>query len=742
MPSAYPPRPPYPPPGGDPGESDDALAARVRSGTDGEAAEATALLIARHWRPAHDYAVICLAGAGPVASMATGTAFHQVFDRLGLGESGTDLRPRLLLAVRETVRLWASAERVSAALPELRKPAGARGMRAAKGMTPDNRILSEYAYHALPATERCLLWHVEVEGEPVSVPAALLGVDTSMAAAALEGARDKLREGIVRAHRELAPSKECRFYNRLLEVPPRRGGELLPDVRRHLDACRYCRAAAEQLAQGAGWVGLMLAEAVLGWGARRYHDSRPDRGREEPVRVRGAVKRGAGRKLLDRIPSPSRREEAGRGRVFGTWGAAEVLPGDIPPGGAQGVGAFGGGVRRTGRPGRRGRGDAGAGPGAVRAGGEGAFPDPDGVVPGGGGRVFAGPGGGVSAGGGQVLGGPGGVVPGGGGRAFSAFGGVMPGGAPGPGSWRSPEVGFPGADGEFDGGGVHASSAGTGRPGAAFGYGSDPDGETPSESVDDAGADGRPRSRRAAGRARVRGVRGAQGTRRAVRRVGKRSPRALIAGVGIASAGVLTTFLAAGMWSDEGSDPASSTSASGGGALPGADSLSPTPTQGTQGSVGMSGGPQQTRLRNADADLCLEVPVGARAGIALALEVCSSNWAQQWSYEDDGLLRSVAEPGLCVDSHADAGVVIANTCADADSPRADDVRYDLTVQGELLPRWDERLPLAAVGDDPGANVAVKVRDGSPSQRWLTDAPRPTASSFSVNGSTGPSPQQA
>ncbi|WP_234330123.1 RICIN domain-containing protein [Streptomyces acidiscabies] len=775
MPSAYPPRPPYPPPGGDPGESDDALAAGVRGGTDGEVAEATALLIARHWRPAHDYAVICLAGSGPVASMATGTAFHQVFDRLKLGESGTDLRPRLLLAVRETVRLWASAERVSAVLPELRKPAGARGMRAAKGMTPDNRILSEYAYHALPATERCLLWHVEVEGEPVSVPAALLGVDTSMAAAALEGARDKLREGIVRAHRELAPSKECRFYNRLLEVPLRRGGDLLPDVRRHLDACRYCRAAAEQLAQGAGWVGLMLAEAVLGWGARRYHDSRPDRGREEPVRVRGAVKRGAGRRLLDRMPAPARREESGRGRVFGAWGsggdtqgAAEVLPGDIPPGGAQGVGVFGGGVRRAGRPGRRGRGDVGAGAEAVSGVGEGAFPDPDGVVsggggqafagfdgavlaeggqalggpdgvvPGGGGRAFAGPDGPVSGGEGQAFGGPGGVVPGGSGRAFSEFGGVMPSGASGLGSRRSFEAGFPGVDGEFDGVGGHASSAGAGRPGAAFAYGgfADPDGE----SGGDAGADGRPRSRRAAGRARVRGVRGAQGTRRAVRQVGKRSPRALIAGVGIASAGVLTTFLAAGMWSDEGSDPASSTSVSGGGALPGADSLSPTPTQGTQGSVGMSGGPQQTRLRNAD--LCLEVPVGARAGIALALEVCSSNWAQQWSYEDDGLLRSVAEPALCVDSHADAGVVIANTCADADSPRADDVRYDLTVQGELLPRWDERLPLAAVGDDPGANVAVKVRDGSPSQRWLTDAPRPTPSSFSVNGSTGPSPQQA
>ncbi|WP_416969070.1 RICIN domain-containing protein [Streptomyces sp. 4F14] len=270
----------------------------------------------------------------------------------------------------------------------------------------------------------------------------------------------------------------------------------------------------------------------------------------------------------------------------------------------------------------------------------------------------------------------------------------------------------------------------------------DPDAGFPAEPAGDTDDDGRPRSRRAAGRARVRGVRSAQGARRAVRRVGKRSPRALIAGVGIASAGVLTTFLAAGMWSDEGADPAASTSASGGGALPGADTLSPAPSPGAQGSAGMPGGTQQTRLRNADADLCVELPLGARAGTALALEVCSSNWAQQWAYEDDGLLRSVAEPNLCVDSRADAGVVIANTCADADNPRAEDVRYDLTVQGQLLPRWDERLPLTAGGDEPGANIVVKVRDSSASQRWLTDAPRATPSSFSVGGSESPSPRPA
>ncbi|MEU3512970.1 hydrolase, partial [Streptomyces longwoodensis] len=242
-----PPRPPYPPPGGDSGESDESLAAGVRGGPDGEVAESTALLIARHWRPVHDYAVICLASSGSVAAMVTGAAFHRVFDRLKLGEQGTALRPRLLVTVRDTVLLWSGTVRISGVLPALGKPSGARGMRAAKTLVPENRVLAERAYQGLPSVDRAVLWHVEVEAEPLGLAAALLGVDADTAAAALDQARDKLREGLVRAHRELAPSRDCRFYNRLLDVPLRRGAQLLPDVRRHLDACRYCRAAAEQL---------------------------------------------------------------------------------------------------------------------------------------------------------------------------------------------------------------------------------------------------------------------------------------------------------------------------------------------------------------------------------------------------------------------------------------------------------------------------------------------------------------
>ncbi|MET8827229.1 RICIN domain-containing protein [Streptomyces sp. NPDC004610] len=514
MPTPHPPRPPYPPPGGTPGESDESLATRLSGSTDAEVAHSTAVLTARHWRPAHDYAVICLAASSEVAEMVTGTAFHQVFDRLTLGESAIALRPRLLVAVRDTVRLWSADDRTAAVLPDVRRPAGGRGMRTAKSLTPENRVLAERAFKGLTGLAQCLLWHTEVEAEPISVPAALLGLDPDSASAALEQARDKYREGLVRAHRELAPSKDCGYYNRLLDVPIRRGGALLPDVQQHLAACRYCRDAAEQLSHFDGGLDLLLAEAVLGWGARRYRDSRP--GRTQPGRATGRRANAGRHRIVSRLPLPSR---PNRGLVT----------------------------------------------------------------------------------------------------------------------------------------------------------------------------------------------------------------------VGLVSAGLLAAVLTATHWGDGGAaDPIASDSAPGGGNQGTGASAPP-------GSAGLPGALRSTRLHHVATGACLAVRGTAETGAGTELAECSTAPAQQWAYEADGLLRSVAAPELCLDSHADAGVVILGTCVDARSDRAADVRYDLTAQGELLPRWDDRLALAPTTGDLAADLVVKVRDGSDTQRWHTDAPSSGSGSLSID-SARPSPR--
>ncbi|MFF7966617.1 RICIN domain-containing protein [Streptomyces sp. NPDC007903] len=505
------PQPPLPPylPGMAAGESDESTAAPLRAGSDTEASRSAALLMARHWQPAADYAVICLAGPGPLAHMVTAAVFHQALDRLALGEPAEALRPRLLVAVRDTVLDWAATDRLTAALPGLAKPAGGRGMRAANSLTPENRTLAERAFHLLPRLEQTLLWHTEVEAEPVAVPAALLGVDPMGAAAALEQSREKLRAGVLRAHRELAPSGECRHYNRLLDVPARRGGGVLPDVRQHLDACSYCRYAAEQLGQIDSGAGLLLAEAVLGWGARRYLDSRPGRG--QAAAARGEAPRSGGRR----------------------------------------------------RAGKRGAGRRGSG-------------------------------------------------------------------------WS------------------------------------------------------------------------------------------LRTGAGVLSAGLLATGLAFAVWpeAEGGRTPVASA-----GAAPAADPRTAEPSATASATPPLAGRP--IRLRNAGASLCLGIKGEPERGGLVTLALCSDAVTQQWTYDADGLLHSQADPELCLDSHADAAVVILGTCDDAGTERGEDVRYDLTVRGELLPRWDETLALASADARPGADIVVSLRDRSPAQHWLTDTPSATPGSLSI-----------
>ncbi|MFC9283368.1 ricin-type beta-trefoil lectin domain protein [Streptomyces collinus] len=295
MQSPHPPHPPLPPRPGPPwGESDRDLVARL-SGPAAGRHHAVALLLARHWRATCDYAIVCLAAAGPNAHLVAAAAFHRVLGRPAGETVDGPLRTRLLVAVRDTVRAWAADEGACVVVPELRKPTGGRGLRATAPGTSERRRLAERAFRALPGAAQCLLWHTEVETEHINIPAGLSGLDTGTATAALQQAREQFRAGCVRAHRELAPAAECRFHNRLLEMSILRGGPVHPDVERHLAGCRYCRQAAEQLGHFEGPLGVLLAETVLGWGARRYLDSRPGRGvPQEPAPPPRAERREAG----------------------------------------------------------------------------------------------------------------------------------------------------------------------------------------------------------------------------------------------------------------------------------------------------------------------------------------------------------------------------------------------------------------------------------------------------------------
>ncbi|MFE2537799.1 RICIN domain-containing protein [Streptomyces sp. NPDC059371] len=693
------PHPPLPdrPPGGYFGEPDDELAAVLRGGAEADTTRPVALLTARHWRPAYDYAVICLATSAPVASLVTDASFHHVLDRIGEGEQALALRPELLVTVRDTVRTWAADDRICDALPALRKPAGGRGMRAAKSMTGENRKLAEHAFLGLPGAARCLLWHTEVEAESLSVPAGLLGMEEPIAVAAWEQAREQFRQACLRAHLEFAPTRECRFHNRLLDAPIRRGDALLPDVRQHLSECSYCRHAAAQLGHFEGGLGVLIAESVLGWGARRYFDSRRSRGRQgllplsvSPFRGRrrrrdespaksgrllgegrraGRERSGEGARSGDDLRAENGEPPAARGRsgtagrrsAEGRSGAGGGLAGEDFSGAAGGLGAEGG-FGAGGGPGAEGGFGAGGGPGA-----DGRFDTGAGLGAEGGFDTGAGPGAeeGFGAGGGL------------GGEDFSGAGGGVE--AEG----RSGRAGGLGTEGRFE--------AGVG-PG-------------------DGGRSG--------GRRRAQPLSSSTGRRAA--RSAEGSQQVLVTGAGL-SAALVATVLAVSLWPNEegGTDSAAAIGAS--------SSRTLSPTQGSQvppvtSTPSAAAKGERTRLRNVDADLCLDVrDAKAVEGAEATLDVCSSAWTQQWVYEKEGLLHSVASPGLCLDAQADDGVLVLGRCAVEDRERREDLRYDLTDEGELLSRGRDGLAVAPASTDPGADIVVKVRDWSDIQRWRTERP--------------------
>ncbi|WP_418953407.1 ricin-type beta-trefoil lectin domain protein [Streptomyces cinnabarinus] len=485
-------------------------------------------LLDRHWAAGFAYARLCTSTAR-AAGMLTTAAFTRLFGQT-LRQTGptSAWRPQLLVTVRRVAGEWDTDQRRELLHPELLS-AGADGERAvARLLPPAHRRLLSGAFQRLPQSARCLLWHTEVEAEPLDVPAALLGLDEAGARVELGRARDRLREECLQVHRELAPDQECRQYLRLLDVTYRRGGiGIDPDLRGHLDHCGHCLDTADQLNCFNLGLGLPLAEAVLGWGAREYVESRALSADDASVPEEAA---------------------AMMGEDFGAGHAPEAPP---------------------------------------------AAP--------------------------------------------------------------------------------RASCSRTARKAA----------------------------------------------RRAVRR------RNLTVAVLTVGTLVLVPLL---LWSALGSED-DTAPAGPGGRTEAAGSASRTPTAGPSwaGAKEAAKGTLTGRLHNLASGLCVGV-VGGKAvkGAETELVKCSARAGQQWVYETDGLLRSAAEPDLCLDSRLGYSVRLS-ACTDTR-----DVRYDFTLQGALVPRWDQDLALTPAATDGSGALVLKTRKDDSAQRWVIDTSRPELQLQAVN----------
>ncbi|NUP44013.1 MAG: hydrolase, partial [Streptomyces sp.] len=158
--------------------------------------------------------------------------------------------------------------------------------------------------------------------------------------------------------------------------------------------------------------------------------------------------------------------------------------------------------------------------------------------------------------------------------------------------------------------------------------------------------------------------------------------------------------------------------------------------------VGTSTGSQGTmrgKLHNADSGLCVAV-VGKKAvkGAETELADCSSPSVQQWTYETDGRLRSAADPDLCLDSHLGYSVQLAPCTGDSE-PGAKNIRYDFTLQGTLVPRWNQDLALTPAATDGSGALVVKTRDDGTAQRWVFDTSKADLQMQVVNWDADNSP---
>ncbi|MET9404968.1 ricin-type beta-trefoil lectin domain protein [Streptomyces sp. NPDC002935] len=604
--------------------SDERLAAELKSPGATPANYPVGELLDRHWEAVFSYARLCTDGVRP-AGMLTTASFTRLFgDSLHQGGPSAAWRPQLLVTVRRIAAEWLRDQRRELLDPGLlaeadREDRGEGDRAAARLLPPEGRRLLSRAFQRLPEPARCLLWHGEIEAEQLEVPAALLGISPQDAAAELERARERLRDGCLEIHRELAPTEECRRYHRMLDVSLRRGGaDLDPDLRRHMSRCGHCRYAADQLSHFNGDLAVPLAEGVLGWGARAYVASRPAR----------------------------------TTRSAGSAGAAQ----------AQGTGRSAEGTAVAGGPTAAGSGPAAESDPIVEFRPEGDAARPPGFPP------------------------------------------STPQNAP----QNAPQ------NNDFP---PTAPDAGAPHPAAPSRRGA----PTP-------GGDTRPSRRGAppsgAGRRSSRRATPHKAPRSAQRR------RNVALAVLTVSALILVPLV---LWaSDSGSDNQNGTADS--------SRSSGAPSPGTKpswvGTGEQTDGTVRGRLRNAATGLCVGIAGKKPAkGMETRLVSCTSESAMEWSYATDGLLRDAAHPDLCLDSHLGYSVQLAS-CPGPSQPGAKNARYDFTLQGMLVPRWNQDLALAPAAAKGESALVLKLREDEPAQHWTLETPSPSLQLEVVNwGST-------
>ncbi|MFJ8106149.1 ricin-type beta-trefoil lectin domain protein [Streptomyces sp. NPDC096132] len=218
-------------------------------------------------------------------------------------------------------------------------------------------------------------------------------------------------------------------------------------------------------------------------------------------------------------------------------------------------------------------------------------------------------------------------------------------------------------------------------------------------------------------------------SRRSDRKAARRARRRNLTAAVLTVSGMVVLPLV--VWAALGSDGGAGSTVDESAKIPsaGTDTATDSPSwiadEATQGTL-------RGRLHNVASGLCIGVADDkAVKGAETELATCSSDAGQQWTYETDGLLRSTANPDLCLDSHLGYSVRLG-LCTGSSAAAAKNIRYDFTLQGTLVPRSDQNLALAPAATDGSGALVLKNRANGTTQRWVIDTSQPDPQMEFVN----------
>ncbi|PWI44960.1 ricin-type beta-trefoil lectin domain protein [Streptomyces sp. ICBB 8177] len=133
-----------------------------------------------------------------------------------------------------------------------------------------------------------------------------------------------------------------------------------------------------------------------------------------------------------------------------------------------------------------------------------------------------------------------------------------------------------------------------------------------------------------------------------------------------------------------------------------------------------------TRVMNVASGRCLDIDGASPAkGRQVITAPCDDSATQQWRLSDQGLVASLADPALCLDTDsADDRGASVRPCAAPDEGRETGLLVSVDQLGRIRPRSAPLLALTPHAADSDAGLSLCRASGRRDQRWTTT---PTAS---------------